>query len=478
MKPSIHVLSDQDCRELHTRSLDLLERVGMRIASSQACELLARSGALVEPASCQVRFPAEMIENALTSAPRTFSLGARRPEWDLKMNIGECSLLADGEGVYVLDRKSGERRASTFEDWVRATRFIDALDEIGVYWSMVEGGQGDRSHADMIRFWRTLFANFSKHVQDSLQEPGQAPWLLEVLEILFGDRETIRREHPFSFLYCPQSPLVLEEAATDAYLALRGLDIPVAIMPMPLMGATAPGSLISTLLLANCEVLGALCLIQCAEPGTPCLYAPVSAVINPRTGLYSGGAIEQSLLSAASIEMARYYGLPSEGTGFGSDHFIPGVQAAIERSLNSVLPALEWPDILVGPGLLGGSMVLSLEQLLLDVEIFRKLERMRRGINVEAEAWLEAVIREIGPGGNYLGHPSTRAATHSGEWYLSKIGVHDPYDSWVRRGKPTLLVDVRREAERLLETHQPLPLDPDVERELQRLEQEARRHAS
>jgi trimethylamine--corrinoid protein Co-methyltransferase len=103
---------------------------------------------------------------------------------------------------------------------------------------------------------------------------------------------------------------------------------------------------------------------------------------------------------------------------------------------------------------------------------------MRRGINVEAEAWLEAVIREIGPGGNYLGHPSTRAATHSGEWYLSKIGVHDPYDSWVRRGKPTLLVDVRREAERLLETHQPLPLDPDVEHELQRLEQKARRHAS
>ncbi len=150
-----------------------------------------------------------------------------------------------------------------------------------------------------------------------------------MLQAIFGDKETIRQTHPFSFLICPQSPLIIEEAHTDAYLALKGWDIPVAIMPMPLMGGTGPGNMISMTVLGNCEVLAMLCLIQAADPGTPFIYAPVLAVMNPRTGMYSAGAVENSLLSCAAIEMARYYELPIEGTGGGTDTFAPGIQASL-----------------------------------------------------------------------------------------------------------------------------------------------------
>ena len=177
---------------------------------------------------------------------------------------------------------------------------------------------------------------------------------------VFGDKETIRRTHPFSFLICPQSPLIIEEQHTDAYLALTGWEIPVAVMPMPLMGGTGPGNMISMTILCNCEVLAMLCLIQSADPGTPFIYAPVLAVMNPRTGLYSAGAIENALLSSAGIEMARYYGLPVEGTGGGTDTYAPGIQASYERAMNSLIPMLSWPDLIVGSGLLGGSMVMSL----------------------------------------------------------------------------------------------------------------------
>ncbi|NIN65203.1 MAG: [trimethylamine--corrinoid protein] Co-methyltransferase, partial [Anaerolineae bacterium] len=69
--------------------------------------------------------------------------------------------------------------------------------------------------------------------------------------------------------------------------------------------------------------------------------------------------------------MGRFYGLPVEASGMGTDHHVPGIQPGYERALNGMLPMLSWPDILVGPGLLGGSMILSLEQLLIDVEVFR-----------------------------------------------------------------------------------------------------------
>ena len=57
---------------------------------------------------------------------------------------------------------------------------------------------------------------------------------------------------------------------------------------MPMMGATAPGSLLATTLLANCETLGVLCLVQAAEPGTPFIYAPIALTMDPRSGRYAG----------------------------------------------------------------------------------------------------------------------------------------------------------------------------------------------
>jgi trimethylamine--corrinoid protein Co-methyltransferase len=328
--------------------------------------------------------------------------------------------------------------------------------------------------ADYVGYLRNLFGNFSKHVQDANENSELAPWLLEVLQVIFGDKETIRRTHPLSFLLCPQSPLVIEGPFTDAYLALVGWDIPVGVMPMPLMGATAPGSLISTVILGNCDVLAMLCLIQAAAPGTPFIYAPALATMDPRSGRYTAGAMENGLLGSAAIEMARYYGLPVEGTGGGTDHYVPGIQPGYERALGVMLPVLSWPDILVGPGLLGGSMVLSLEQLLIDVEAFRMARRAYQGIATDEDRWLEKLIESVGPGGHFIEERSTVAGIRGGEWYISKLGLHDTYEAWEAAGKPVLLDEVRDEVNRILASHEPLPLGEDVERELDRIQARAR----
>jgi trimethylamine--corrinoid protein Co-methyltransferase len=475
MRTLLQVLSEEERTQIHERTLRILARSGVRVDTAWGRRILRDAGAEVDKNANIVHIPRALVEEALRSAPKEFTLGARRPGWDLPMNRGECTLLMDGEAIFVLDRETEERRPGTFHDWLEATRLIDTLDEIGVYWSMVEGGQGDGTLADLVTYWQTLFGNFSKHVQISTTSPEHAPWLLEVLQTIFGDQETIRRRHPISFLLCPQSPLVIEGPYTDAYLALLGWDIPVAVMPMPLMGATAPGSLISTAVLGNCEVLATLCLVQAAAPGTPFIYAPALATMDPRSGRYSGGAVENGLLGAAATEMARYYGLPVEASGMGTDHHVPGIQAGYERALNGLLPALAWPDILVGPGLLGGSMILSPEQLLIDVEVFKMCKRARRGIATDDGKWLEDVINCIGPGGNFLSEYSTVDGIRGGEWYVSKFGVHATFEAWQAAGTPTLLEEAGAKVVQSLATHQPLPLGQDVERELGHIQERAQK---
>ena len=258
--------------------------------------------------------------------------------------------------------------------------------------------------------------------------------MLEVLQEVFGDKETIRQKHPYSFLVCPQSPLIIEGQHTDAYLELLGWDIPIAVMPMPLMGGTGLG---------NCEVLAMLCLVQAAAPGTPFIYAPALAVMNPRTGMLSSGAIENGLLSSAAIEMARYYELPVEGSGGGTDTHAPGVQSTLERAMNAMLPMLSWPDLMIGAGLLGGSMILSLEQLVIDAEMFRMNKQAHRGIKANEDTWLDDVIQRVGPGGNFLGEKSTASSIRSGEWLIPHLGVHEPRKSWEISGKKDLLSEFR-----------------------------------
>jgi trimethylamine--corrinoid protein Co-methyltransferase len=473
LKTLLQTLSDDERVQVHERTLTLLAKTGMRVDTARGRQTLKDAGAEVDDNTYIVRFPRTLVEESLRLAPREFILGARRPGWDLRMNAGECTLLADGEGMYTLDRGTGERRLTTLDDWLDVTRLIDSLDEIGVYWSMVEASDRDDTMAGFVAYLRDLFRNFSKHVQDPISSPEQAPWLLEVLQVIFGDKETIRRMHPLSHLLCPQSPLVIEGPHTDAYLALRGWDIPVAVMPMPLMGATAPGSLISTTVVGNCEVLAMLCLIQAAAPGTPFIYAPALAVIDPRSGRYSAGAVEGGLLGAAVTEMGRYYGLPVEASGMGTDHHVSGIQPGYERALNGMLPMLSWPDILVGPGLLGGSMILSLEQLLIDVEVFKMCKQAHRGIIASEDKWLEGVVDNIGPGGNFLSEYSTVDGIRDGEWYVSKFGLHDTFEAWEAAGRPTLLDEAREKVDQILASHQPLLLDEGAERELGRIQKRA-----
>ncbi len=473
MKTLLQVLSEDQRAQVHERTLSVLSRTGVRVNTAKGRAILEDAGAEVDTSTSVVRFPRTLVEESLQSAPKDFILGARRPGCDLRMNSGDCTLLIDGQAVFALDRETGERRAGTFDDWLEATRLTDALDEFGIYWDMIERSDCGSTAADLVTHWRHLFRNFSKHIQDGFSSPWQAPWFLEVLQVVFGDKEAIRRRHPWSFLACPQSPLIIDEKSTDAYLELLGWDIPLAVMPMPLMGVTGPGSLISTTVVGNCEMLAMLCLLQAGAAGTPFIFAPAQSMMNPRSGGYDAGAIEGGLLAAAAVEMARHYGLPVEASGMTTGHFIPGIQSAYESSMIGLLATLAWPDILVGCGLMDGSMVLSLEQLLIDVETFRMCKRARQGIAVDDDKWLEDVIHRVGPGGHFLTETSTVKALREGEMYISKLGWQDSFDAWEAAGRPTLLEEAGEKVAQILATHQALPLDEDVERELDRIQKRA-----
>jgi trimethylamine--corrinoid protein Co-methyltransferase len=114
--------------------------------------------------------------------------------------------------------------------------------------------------------------------------------------------------------------------------------------------------------------------------------------------------------------------------------------------------------------------VCSLEQLLLDVELFRRCVRLRRGIDgpldLALEEAVEDVLDEVGPAGDFIARPATRRATHEGTWHLDRLGVRDTWERWQANGRPDQVDDARADVERRLAAHEPPPLDEHAAREL------------
>jgi trimethylamine--corrinoid protein Co-methyltransferase len=475
MTTGVTVLSAEQRGQAHDAALAILDDVGVRVDSEAARRILARAGALPRAGDARVRIPPDVVEDALTLAPRMFTLGGRRDGWSLAMGAGGCTLAVDGEATSVWDAAAGQRRDPTLADWEATTRLVDAIDEVGVYWRTV--AWGDAGPGGAVAHWRRAFEEFGKHVQDAALDATEAAWLLEVLDVVFDGPDGIAARRPFSFLLCPHSPLVLEGPYTDAYLAVAGRGIPVAAMPMPIMGLSGPAGLLATVALGHAEALAALCLVQAADPGAPFIYAPAFAVMQPHSGRYGGGAPEHALLGAAATEMGRHVGLPVEASAGGTDHHVPGIQAAYERALNWSLPTLAWPDVLVGPGMLGGSTILSVEQLVLDVEVFRRCRRLREGVAAVRAGWtggLVDLVARAGPGGDFLAETATRDAIRAGEWLLGSPGVHDGFERWEAAGRPEILAEARERAAAILSARVPDPLPDDAARELDRIEARAR----
>ena len=212
-----------------------------------------------------------------------------------------------------------------------------------------------------------------------------------------------------------------------------------------------------------------ICLLQANEPGLPIIYAPSLAVMNSRTAAPGYASMEYAIMGSAATEMAGYYGMPSEISPGGSDAHVVNIQNAYESSAMNVPTLLSCPDIVVGPGMLDGSMVASLEKLFIDAEIFRLARHAQRGVNTSKDMWLTDVIKKTGPGGTYLLEESTVRALRSDDWYISDFGFHETYEDWKKAGGKDVLEEAHEKVNQILKNHEPLPLDDDVEKELEKI---------
>jgi trimethylamine---corrinoid protein Co-methyltransferase len=465
-KLGLNILTPEEISRLHTATLAVIEKTGVRFPSKRALEIWAANGAEVNWETSVVKAPGHLIEEAIKKAPPTYTLAARDPSQDLPLDGNHVNLGTDGCGVEVIDLYSEKRRRTCLQDVVEIARVADYQEEIAFHWVAVSA-QDKPAHTRGLHELKAVWDNSTKHVQtESVYSTAEACAAIEMAAAVAGGREQLRKRPVLSLMQCTAPPLGHDGGSLEAALIGAEAGVPVGFMTMASMLTTGPASLAGNLVVGNAEVVAGTALIQLAYPGAPVFYAAAQTASDLRTGAYTGGGPEDYLFGAATNLLSDYYNIPLSMGSFATGAKQPNWQAGVDNSLSTFMACVVMSDMLLGAGFLHGSRIWSYAEMLMDCEIFSIVHKMMQGIVVDDENLALDVIHAVGPGGNFLKQKHT--LRHMREMFNPQYMDRRPYNEWEEKGDNAAHWATAK-AQHILETHQPDLLDPAVSAELAKI---------
>lgn len=461
MKSEYAVLSNAEVKQIHDASMEILAETGMKVEYNKARDLFEEAGCRIDESKSRVYIPEKLVLWAVKQAPSKFILYGNVPAFT--MNIGEdtVNFAALGTPTSILDTGTGLHRPTTLNDLVRHIILINACTYINN--TQMDIWPNDipmtTIHTEAIWAW----AHHSRK-PFGMGCYGFIPTLdmMRMTALAVGGKDELRSRPRFFSICSVVSPLQMSKEQLEGMLICADYAQPLAMSPEAIAGATAPATLAGLLAQENASILAHITLAQIFRPGTPVLYGTVSTIANMRLGTVALGAVETGLISAASAQLARYYGLPVRSVGATTEAKTEDIQAGLERSATLLQAALAGVNYITCAGTLDSTMLESEPLLLIDDEWCGAVLRAARGIDVSPDTLALELIKDKGVSGHYLAEEHT-AAYFRREHFIPRLLPREPYSTWVKEGSKTALERAREKVVELLDAHEPIILDPTVE---------------
>jgi trimethylamine--corrinoid protein Co-methyltransferase len=456
-------LSDEQCKTLHSASLEILERTGARLHHQPAVELLRRAGASVTEGN-RVRIPAKMVEAALETAPDEVVLHNRNGEPALRVGGYRTFYGTGSDCLNILDHRGGNRRRAVLNDVVEGVTLCDALQNIDFVMCMFLPEDVPTMAADRYQMQAMLNGTTKPIVYVTTDLEGCKD-AVEMAEAVAGGTQALARK-PFAACYINVTHGLQhnkEALQKILYLAERGL--PATYIPVAIGGATAPITVAGNMAIWNAGSLVGLVLSQLERPGAPFITSGWGAsALDMRTTLSPYVEPEKQFIAQ---DLAHHYGLPMFAFGGCSDSKVLDQQAGIEAGLTLLTNTLCGSHLVHDLGYLESGLTGSLAQLVICDEIVSWIRTALEPLEINDETLALDVIEEVGPDGDFLGTKHT--LQHFQErWYPTLID-HDFYDGWVKRGSRDLSRRAAERVDQILSEHRPEPLSEKVKETLKEI---------
>ncbi|KXB04767.1 hypothetical protein AKJ50_02020 [candidate division MSBL1 archaeon SCGC-AAA382A13] len=209
----------------------------------------------------------------------------------------------------------------------------------------------------------------------------------------------------------------------------------------------------------NAENLAGITILQCVEEGAPVIYGGESPPADMRSGTVDYNAPEYPLTSAGISQLADFYDLPCYSAGYGLGKIPKNMNDLMSGALKFVLIYSNLCDIIAGFGELENAESMSLDQVVLDVEAIEQAKPYLKNVQVNEDTLAFDAIKKVGPGGSFLD------LKHTLEHFREEVWLEEG-SIILSKGDESVRERAKQKVNEVLETHEPEPLDEDVEKEI------------
>ena len=451
--PNLEILNAEAIEIIEANADTVLQEIGVNFPEQP--EALARwkaAGADVDGE--RVRIPRGLARELCKTAPSRIIQHARNPDRNVEIG-GRSLVLAPVYGPpFVRDQAGGRRYATIadFRNFVKLGQMSKWLHHSGGTVCEPTDVAVNKRHLDMLHAHMTLS---DKPYMGSVTLPERAADSVEMSKILFGD-DFVDQNTVMTSLININSPLTFDSVMMGAMEVYARANQACIISPFIVGGAMAPVTVAGTLTQVLAEVLAGVAYSQLVRPGAPVIFGAFVTSIDMNSGAPTFGTPEAAQITLGAGQLARRLGLPYRSAGSFCGSKLPDAQAAYETANSLNIGLMSGVNFMLHAcGWLEGGLVSSYEKYVMDADQLGILHRLAAGVDISENGQAMGAMRQVGPGGHYLGCDHTQANYKEAFW---RTGVLDykPFETWDEDGaRDTATLAAVKVAKMLGEYHAP-----------------------
>jgi len=457
--PNFEVLTEEALDIIEANAEQILEEVGVNFPDNPAA--LARwreAGADVDGE--RVRIPKGLARQLCATAPSSFVQHARNPDRNVVIG-GRNMVLAPVYGPPFVRDLEGGRRYATIDDFQKFVK-LGYMSK----WLHHSGGTVceptdvpvNKRHLDMLHAHMTLS---DKPFMGSVTEPSRAQDSVDMCGILFGEK-FVQENTVMTSLININSPMTFDDVMMGALEVYAQNNQACIISPFIVGGAMAPVSVAGTLQKVMTEALAGIAYRQLCKAGAPVIMGAFVTSIDMNSGAPTFGTPEAAHITYGVGQLARRMGLPYRSSGAFTGSKLPDAQAAYETANSLNMGLLAGVNFMLHScGWLEGGLVSSFEKFVMDADQLGTLHHIARGVEMDENAQAMDAIREVGPGGHYLGCDHTQNNFKKAFW-KSDLLDYKPFETWEDEGARDTQTLASERVKKMLNDYQQPALDPGI----------------
>jgi trimethylamine--corrinoid protein Co-methyltransferase len=468
MKPSLNIIQDELIAEILVEAKRILSEIGVEVRGVELRQRLLDHGLKQDPDSGRVLFPSDVVDTAIASTPRTFTLYDRDGNPHAELGGDNVHFVPGSSGLKVLDHRTGVTRLSNTADFVEYLRLADGLSHIAYLATAFSTNDIEPQVSDAWRLYLCLINSKKPIVSGAFTEHG-VPRMAEMMQFFRDDKADLIARPMSIFTITATGMFRYSEDSCQNLVDCVEWGIPVEIVPVTLMGLIAPVTMVGAIVMHVADVLAGLTMTQIVKPGAPVLFGGAPATFHMKTGAAPMAAIEALQLDVAYVNVAKSLGLPTQSYMALSDSKFLDAQAGAETFGSALLATMAGVNSVSGPGMLDYVMVFSLEKLIFDDDMCGQALHFVRQIRPLEDLPTVDLVRELLAEGHML------TADHSLKYWPQELYLPGaPVDrfnreDWTKAGRPTLKKLANDAVGKRLAAYSPIETEAQVVAQLLRL---------